>query len=170
MQIDLSDKACRRSQAYRAVSGGRSLEMLRDFWREEGVTPLDNRGDTILHFLATHGNVAGFKILDPNLSIKDLEIRNNSEDTPLHEAGRFGKKNVVEMILRIEKNLVFVKNKLGETPLYVAAASGEKDVFATLANWDFSEEMLDHHLGHQMQSILKRFGGVVYDDVGDSLV
>ncbi|KAJ8547033.1 hypothetical protein K7X08_010619 [Anisodus acutangulus] len=73
------------------------------------------------------------------MSIKDLEIRNNSGYTPLHEAARFGKKNVVEMLLRIEKNLIFVKNNIGETPLYVAAASGEKDVFVILANCDFSE-------------------------------
>ncbi|KAK4356783.1 hypothetical protein RND71_022393 [Anisodus tanguticus] len=139
MQSDLSAKASRRSKAYRATLGGRSLEILRDFWREEGVTPMDNRGDTILHFLAIHGNVWGFEILDPNMSIKDLEIRNNSGYTPLHEAARFGKKNVVEMLLRIEKNLIFVKNNIGETPLYVAAASGEKDVFVILANCDFSE-------------------------------
>ncbi|MCE0481063.1 hypothetical protein HAX54_038460 [Datura stramonium] len=147
MQRDLIDKASRRSEAYRATPGGRSLEILRDFWREEGVTPIDNRGDTILHFLAIHGNVAGFEILDPNLSIKDLEIKNNSGDTPLHEAARFGKKNVVEMILRIEKNLVFVKNNLGETPLYVAAASGEKDVFDILANCDFSEVTMKRNDG-----------------------
>lgn len=113
MQRDLSDKASRRSEAYRAASGGRSPEILRDFWREEGVTPMDNRGDTILHVLAIHGNVAGFEILDPHLRIKDLEIRNNSGDTPLHEAAKFGKKDVVELILKKEKDLVLVRNNLG---------------------------------------------------------
>ncbi|KAK4732950.1 hypothetical protein R3W88_025938 [Solanum pinnatisectum] len=147
MQRDLSDKASRRSEAYRAASGGRSLEILCEFWREEGVAPMDNRGDTILHFLAIHGNLAGFEILDPDLSIKDLETRNSNGDTPLHEAAKFGKKEVVEMILKKEKDLVFVRNNLGETPLYVAAASGEKDVFTLLANCDFSEETMKRNDG-----------------------
>ncbi|XP_055813980.1 uncharacterized protein LOC129883354 [Solanum dulcamara] len=147
MQSDLSDKASRRSEAYRAASGGRSLKILADFWREEGVTPMDNRGDTILHFLAIHGNLAGFEILDPNLSIKDLEFRNNSGDTPLHEAAKFGKKEVVEMILKKDNDLVFARNNLGETPLYVAASSGEKDVFNLLANCDFSEVTMKRNDG-----------------------
>ncbi|KAH0637577.1 hypothetical protein KY290_037925 [Solanum tuberosum] len=147
MQRDLSDKASRRSQAYIAASEGRSLEILREFWREEGVSPMDNRGDTILHFLAIHGNLAGFEILYSNLSIKDLETRNSNGDTPLHEAAKFGKKDVVEMILKKEKDLVFVRNNLGETPLYVAAASGEKDVFTLLANCDFSEVTMKRNDG-----------------------
>ncbi|XP_075085299.1 uncharacterized protein LOC142168656 [Nicotiana tabacum] len=139
MQSDFSAKARRRSAAYKAASsGGESLNVLLDFWREEGVAQIDNRGDTILHFLAVNGNIAGFAILDP-LSINDLETANNSGDTPLHEAARFGKKNMVEMILRKEKDLVFLRNNLGETPLYVAAASGEKEIFTLLANFDFSK-------------------------------
>ncbi|KAF3648673.1 putative auxin-induced protein-like [Capsicum annuum] len=147
MQSNLSDKPSQKSQAYIASSEGRSLEILRDFWREEGATPIDNRGDTILHFLAIHGNVAGFENIDPNLSSEDLEIRNNSGDTPLHEAARLGKKNVVEMIMRIEKNLSFVKNNLGESPMYVAAASGEKDVFDILTKCDFSEVTMKRNDG-----------------------
>ncbi|XP_069144977.1 protein ACCELERATED CELL DEATH 6-like isoform X1 [Solanum lycopersicum] len=144
MQNNFSTKARCRSAAYKAASSSssgvlQSLQVLRDFWKEEGVSPIDNRGDTILHFLAVNGNVAGFEILEPNLSVQDLETRNNSGDTPLHEAARFGKKDMVERILRIEKDLVYVQNNLGETPLYVAAASGEKDVFTILANCDFNK-------------------------------
>ncbi|CAN4120921.1 unnamed protein product [Withania somnifera] len=141
MQSNFSAKARSRSAAYKAASSSGVPESLKDlceFWKEEGVTPIDNRGDTILHFLAVNGNVAGFEILEP-LNIKDLETRNNSGDTPLHEAARFGKKDMVERILRIEKDLVYAKNNLGETPLYVAASSEEKDVFAILANCDFSK-------------------------------
>ncbi|TMW94282.1 hypothetical protein EJD97_010487 [Solanum chilense] len=147
MQKDLNEKASRRSEAYVAASAGRSFEILREFWREEGVAPMDNRGDTILHFLAIHGNLAGFEILNSNLSIKDLETTNSNGDTPLHEAAKFGKKDVVEMILKKEKDLIFVRNNLGETPLYVAAASGEKDVFTLLANYDFSEVTMKRNDG-----------------------
>lgn len=95
MQNNFSTKARCRSAAYKAASSSssgvlQSLQVLRDFWKEEGVSPIDNRGDTILHFLAVNGNVAGFEILEPNLSVQDLETRNNSGDTPLHEAARFG--------------------------------------------------------------------------------
>lgn len=114
MQKDLSDKASRRSEAYVAASRRSSLEIIREFWREEGVAPMDNRGDTILHFLAIHGNLAGFEILDPDLSIEDLETTNSNGDTPLHEAAKFGKKDVVEMILKKEKDLIFVRNNLGK--------------------------------------------------------
>ncbi|KAJ8530801.1 hypothetical protein K7X08_023682 [Anisodus acutangulus] len=129
MQSNFSAKARCRSAAYKAESSSgvlQPLEVLREFWREEGVAMIDNRGDTILHFLAVNGNVAGFEILDP-LSSKDLETKSNSGDTPLHEAARFGKKDMVERILRIE------------TPLYVAAASGEKEIFTLLENCDFSK-------------------------------
>ncbi|MCE0481064.1 hypothetical protein HAX54_038461 [Datura stramonium] len=139
---NFSTKARCRSAAYKAATSSsgvpQSLQVLCEFWKEEGVSPIDNRGDTILHFLAVNGNVTGLEILDP-LSVKDLETRNNSGDTPLHEAVRFGKKDMVERILRIEKDLVFVQNNLGETPLYVAAASGEKEIFDILANCDFSK-------------------------------
>ncbi|XP_060178649.1 uncharacterized protein LOC132608889 isoform X2 [Lycium barbarum] len=140
MQNNFSAKARCRSAAYKAASSSgapQSPEVLSNFWKEEGVASIDNRGDTILHFLAVNGNLKGFEILDP-LSSKDLETRNNNGDTPLHEAARFGKKDMVQWILRIEKDLVFVQNNLGETPLYVAAASGEKEVFDILANCDFS--------------------------------
>lgn len=93
MQSNFNTKARCRSEAYKAaVSSGalQSLQVLREFWKDEGVSPIDNRGDTILHFLAVNGNMAGFEILEPNLSIKDLETRNNSGDIPLHEAARFG--------------------------------------------------------------------------------
>ncbi|KAL3518316.1 hypothetical protein ACH5RR_020905 [Cinchona calisaya] len=127
-----------RSAAYRAVSEGKSqsLETFRNFWREEGVKPFDKRGDTILHFLAINGNVAAFTILleEGLVTNENLKIKNVNGDTALHEAARFGKKRVAQIILRREKEILSERNNLGESPLYLAAACGKKEVFTFLEN------------------------------------
>ncbi|XP_027152262.1 alpha-latrocrustotoxin-Lt1a-like [Coffea eugenioides] len=128
-----------RSAAYRAVLEGKrqSVENFRSFWREEGVKPLDKCGDTVLHFLAIHGNVAAFRLLlqDGLVTSENLKAKNVNGDTALHEAARFGHKDVAEIMLRTEKDLVSDSNKLGETPLFVAAACGKKEVFSLLEKY-----------------------------------
>ncbi|MCD7463956.1 hypothetical protein HAX54_051768 [Datura stramonium] len=135
--------ASRQSAAYTAAKGNdqKSLEILRDFWGEERVASINNRGDTILHFLSIQGNVAALRLLveERLVSSEDLKIKNKNGDTPLHEAARFGRKDVLKMILSLERDLVLMRNNLGETPLYVAAVSGEKEVFTLLAEQNFSE-------------------------------
>ncbi|XP_059311410.1 ankyrin repeat-containing protein ITN1-like isoform X2 [Lycium ferocissimum] len=135
--------ASRQSAAYTAAKGNdqKSLEILRDFWREEMVAPINNRGDSILHFLAIGGNVDALRLLieERLMSSEDLKIKNKNGDTPLHEAARFGRKGVLELILSSGGDLVLMRNNLGETPVYVAAASGEKEVFILLAQQNFSE-------------------------------
>ncbi|XP_027098017.1 uncharacterized protein [Coffea arabica] len=128
-----------RSAAYRAVLDGKrqSVENFRSFWREEGVKPLAKCGDTVLHFLAIHGNVAAFGLLlqDGLVTSENLKAKNVNGDTALHEAARFGHKDVAEIILRTERDLVSESNKLGETPLFVAAACGKKEVFSLLEKY-----------------------------------
>ncbi|XP_027100523.1 uncharacterized protein [Coffea arabica] len=128
-----------RSAAYRAVLEGKrqSVENFRSFWREEGVKPLDKCGDTVLHFLAVNGNVAAFRLLlqDGLVTSENLKAKNVNGDTALHEAARFGHKDVAEIMLRTEKDLVSESNKLGETPLFVAAACGKKEVFSLLEKY-----------------------------------
>ncbi|XP_027074120.1 uncharacterized protein [Coffea arabica] len=125
-----------RSAAYRAVLEGKkqSVETFRSFWREEGVKPLDKCGDTVLHFLAIYGNVAAFRLLlqDGLVTSENLKAKNVNGDTALHEAARFGHKDVAEIMLRTEKDLASERNKLGETPLFVAAACGKKEAFSLL--------------------------------------
>ncbi|CDP05520.1 unnamed protein product [Coffea canephora] len=128
-----------RSAAYRAVLEGKkqSVETFRSFWREEGVKPLDKRGDTVLHFLAIYGNVNAFRLLlqDGLVTSENLKAKNVNGDTGLHEAARFGHKDVAEIMLRTEKDLASESNKLGETPLFVAAACGKKEVFSLLEKY-----------------------------------
>ncbi|CDP04702.1 unnamed protein product [Coffea canephora] len=128
-----------RSAAYRAVLEGKkqSVETFRSFWREEGVKPLDKCGDTVLHFLAIYGNVAAFRLLlqDGLVTSENLKAKNVNGDTALHEAARFGHKDVAEIMLWTEKDLASECNKLGETPLFVAAACGKKEAFSLLEKY-----------------------------------
>ncbi|XP_058220992.1 ankyrin repeat-containing protein ITN1-like isoform X5 [Rhododendron vialii] len=133
-----------RSDAFRAASDYKSrsrssFATIRDFWIQEGAIPLDTEGNTILHFLAMYGNAFVVRKLvedsgnnNNNSSIvkcEDLFGRNDKGNTPLHEAARFGRKSVVEILLRKQESLVRERNSLGETPVYVAAACGHEDVF-----------------------------------------
>nr|XP_027099728.1 uncharacterized protein LOC113718978 isoform X3 [Coffea arabica] len=135
----INEDRSNRSAAYRAVLEGKkqSVETFRSFWREEGVKPLDKRGDTVLHFLAICGNVDAFRLLlqDGLVTIENLKAKNVNGHTALHEAARFGHKDVAEIMLRTEKDLVSERNKLGETPLFVAAACGKKEVFSLLEKY-----------------------------------
>ncbi|KAL3518299.1 hypothetical protein ACH5RR_020888 [Cinchona calisaya] len=136
----INNNLSHRSAAYSAVleRTPESLETFRRFWREEGVKPLDKHGDTVLHFLASYGNVAAFTLLlkEGLVTNENLKLKNVNGDTALHEAARFGKERVAEIMLIREKELVFERNNLGETPLFVAAACGKKEVFTLLENFN----------------------------------
>ncbi|OIT20389.1 hypothetical protein A4A49_38125 [Nicotiana attenuata] len=148
MQVKIERKcttaSLRQSAAYTAANRDdeKSIEILRDFCREEMVSPIDNRGDTILHFIAIHGNVRVFRLIleERPVSSEDLRVKNKNGDTPLHEAARFGRKEIVKIMLNLKRDLVLERNNSGETPIYVAAASGEKEVFILLAENNFCDE------------------------------
>ncbi|XP_052175452.1 uncharacterized protein LOC127790193 [Diospyros lotus] len=123
-------------KAFRAVLDWKkdSLQVLRDYLKRRqrgGLAHVDVHGNTILHFLAIDGNASAFKQLfeDGLLTSEMLKNGNLRGDTTLHEAARFGRCNVVEIMLEKDEGLALERNSLGETPLYVAVASGKKDVF-----------------------------------------
>ncbi|KAG5549271.1 hypothetical protein RHGRI_014582 [Rhododendron griersonianum] len=133
-----------RSAAFGAASdckpqSSSSFATIREFWIQEGAVPLDTAGNTILHFLAMFGNAFVIqKLVDDDengnnnsSTVKNEYLfgRNNKGNTPFHEAARFGRTRVVETLLREQESLVRERNKLGETPIYVAAACGHEFVF-----------------------------------------
>lgn len=121
-----------------------SLPVLRRILSDQPdiLTRKDPQGNTILHFLAAGGNATAFReLFEGGLLTRRtnggsggelIRTRNWRGDTVLHEAARFGKVNVVEIILDREKELVLEPNALGEAPLYSAAANGEEKVFNLL--------------------------------------
>ncbi|GMP67242.1 hypothetical protein CsSME_00027299 [Camellia sinensis var. sinensis] len=105
-------KMVSHSDAYKAASGKKqnSIEILRNFWREnEGTIPI----------LDKHGL----------LTTEQLKKSNANGEIALHEAARFGHKDVAETMLEKEGDLINARNELGETPIYVAAAFGNRAVF-----------------------------------------
>ncbi|CAL5420612.1 unnamed protein product [Camellia sinensis] len=111
-----------------------SYTLLCNFLRQEGVQLIDARGNTLLHFLAMYGNLSTFQMLLGGgiLTNEDLAIGNKKGDMALHEAARFGQKEVVEVLLKYERDLVMVSNNSEETPIFTAASCGKKDVFDLL--------------------------------------
>ncbi|XP_027099863.1 uncharacterized protein [Coffea arabica] len=111
----INEDRSNRSAAYRAVLEGKkqSVETFRSI------------------------NVDAFRLLlqDGLVTIENLKAKNVNGHTALHEAARFGHKDVAEIMLRTEKDLVSERNKLGETPLFVAAACGKKEVFSLLEKY-----------------------------------
>ncbi|KAF7142141.1 hypothetical protein RHSIM_Rhsim06G0044000 [Rhododendron simsii] len=79
-------------------------------------------GNTILHFLAVHGNASVVqKLVDDDngnnnssssiVKCEDLFGRNDKGNTALHEAARFGQKSVVEILLRKQESLVLDRDR-----------------------------------------------------------
>ncbi|KAK3018820.1 hypothetical protein RJ639_003052 [Escallonia herrerae] len=138
-----------RTEAYNFAPNN-TLESIEfcNFWREQGAEPIDERGNTVLHFLAIYSNVDAFtKLIRHGLANGDqLKKQNDKGNTALHEAARFGQKDVAEIMLRSERDLVSLSNNLGETPLYIAAAYGKREVFTLLENFN-SDCMMSRHDG-----------------------
>ncbi|THG06604.1 hypothetical protein TEA_005227 [Camellia sinensis var. sinensis] len=128
-----------RCDVYKAASEKKpvSRQIFCNFYREnEGSTPIDERGNTVLHILCVHGNTVAIRELDKRglLSTEHLKKCNVNGEIALHEAARFGHKEIAEIMLKKEGdggdlNLILARNELGETPIHLAAAFGREDVF-----------------------------------------
>lgn len=136
----------RQSVAYTAAKSNdpKSIENLRDFWREEGaMSPINNQGDTILHFIAIHDNVSALKLLieERLVNSRDLRVKNKSGNTVLHEAAKFGRLEIVKALVSLDSELILERNNNGETPIYVVVVHGEKEVFTLLADNNLCDEI-----------------------------
>lgn len=94
--------------------------------------------ETLLHIAARYGHASIAEILIDNakthrpqelesgveVAKQMLRMMNNEKDTALHEAVRFQHLNVVHILTREDPNFICPANYASETPLYMAAERG----------------------------------------------
>ncbi|KAK0605039.1 hypothetical protein LWI29_022108 [Acer saccharum] len=109
----------------------------------ELIWKANKRGETLLHMAARHGHadVANYLLeecrnsyqndQEPGIRAKRqmLQMINEAKDTALHEAVRYNHIDVVVQLLTDEdRELPYDSNNDGETPLYLAAERGCKEI------------------------------------------
>ncbi|XP_055296488.1 ankyrin repeat, PH and SEC7 domain containing protein secG-like isoform X2 [Sitodiplosis mosellana] len=98
-------------------------------------------GKTALHNAAQNGDVKeAEKLIAENSSL--VNSRDNSNETPLHEAAFHGRKNIAELLIRAGAFVNSVDNAL-LTPLHIAAFKGHKN---------FAELLLNNSANYKMKN------------------
>lgn len=101
----------------------------------------NKNGDTALHTAATHGRNGLVELLIQAAKARQGDLENGSEewrkliratnkegDTALHQAVYFNRVHVVEVLTTQDPEFSYAVNVAGETPLYVAAERGYRDL------------------------------------------
>ncbi|GKU91822.1 hypothetical protein SLEP1_g5637 [Rubroshorea leprosula] len=100
----------------------------------------NKKGETILHIAARHGHDEIVRVLltedeeardngqAVNRSQRLLEVKNAVGDTALHEAARYTHFPVVKILVDQDCSYQYGLNNDGETPLYIAAEMGARQV------------------------------------------
>ncbi|KAK9182736.1 hypothetical protein WN944_025882 [Citrus x changshan-huyou] len=101
------------------------------------------KGDSPLHIAARYGHAAVVRALieieekQPGQELESgvksttrymLGMKNDEENTALHEAVQSGSLDVVEILLKADPDFPYSANGSGETPLYLAAARGHEEI------------------------------------------
>ncbi|EEF35984.1 conserved hypothetical protein [Ricinus communis] len=104
------------------------------------VSPLTVNKDTALHIAIYSGStrliesmIEITKQVARNLTRSPFLIDNEYGNTALHEAAASGNLRAAKQLLACERSLLEIKNKLGETPIYRAAAFGMTEMVKFLA-------------------------------------
>ncbi|KAJ6727955.1 ANKYRIN REPEAT-CONTAINING PROTEIN ITN1-LIKE [Salix koriyanagi] len=106
------------------------------------LTGLNSRGDSPLHVAARCGHLSIVDFLVREVLSAErisaeigktgkfdmLRQGNKVNNTVLHEAVRSGNRSVVQLLLRVDPNLACFENYAGESPLFLAAREGKKDI------------------------------------------
>ncbi|ESR33367.1 hypothetical protein CICLE_v10007131mg [Citrus x clementina] len=114
------------------------------------------KGETLLHIAARHGHYDIVQVLiaeckkphqnNPEEGVAAARLMlgttNEAKDTALHEAVRYNQVDVVKMLTKEDPNLSYDANEAGETPLYLAAERGYKDVMEDILST--CESPVDH--------------------------
>ncbi|CAL9020196.1 unnamed protein product, partial [Prunus brigantina] len=126
-------------------------ERLTEFYRnqpDEVVRQLTTNNDTVLHVVAVAGRNDVLRFLidlikKPEKLLAAFSFGNNYGNTILHEVAASGnlraakilmsKENIVKEKYRSYKSMLAIRNSLGETPLYRAAAFGHTNLVEYLA-------------------------------------
>ncbi|CAN6541414.1 unnamed protein product [Malus baccata var. baccata] len=92
-------------------------------------------GDTALHVAARHGCTRVVQVLLKQAAKRDcgpvgklMGATNKVKDTALHEAVRFNHRGVVQVLTREDPEVLYSANVDGDTPLYLAAERGYRDL------------------------------------------
>ncbi|XP_042516806.1 uncharacterized protein LOC122091057 isoform X1 [Macadamia integrifolia] len=121
--------------AYRAATEG-NLEILMKFCSQHSkAVPIDASGDTVCHLLARNFHAKVVSELLLKFPYHDLmTMRNSEEETALHEAARVGCIEIADLIFQKQDDLITDRNKLGETPIFLAAAFGQEKMLRFFFN------------------------------------
>ncbi|KAH9682250.1 ANK REP REGION domain-containing protein [Citrus sinensis] len=106
----------------------------------------DAKGDSPLHLAAKKGDAAIVKFLikftkkqprDLQRGVKSaerqmLEMTNEEQNTPLHEAVRLRSVDVAKILIVADPHVPYSANRNNETPLYMAAANGSVEIVAKI--------------------------------------
>ncbi|KAF9672947.1 hypothetical protein SADUNF_Sadunf11G0097300 [Salix dunnii] len=106
------------------------------------LTRLNSSGDSPLHVAARcgHLSIVDFlvqevlsaesisAVIGKTCEFDMLRQGNKENNTVLHEAVRNGNLSVVQLLLRVDPTLACFENYAGESPLFVAAREGKKDI------------------------------------------
>ncbi|KAK4857977.1 hypothetical protein QYF36_009022 [Acer negundo] len=130
------------------------LKLLRCFTRS-----VNSYGNTVLHEAAISGNLEAVKLLVENDDQEILEMKNDSNETPLFRAAAFGKTKIVKFLASCEGQTVYSSdgtkklkdihrsNKNGETVLFAAVQGQHFGTALELLKLD--EKLTDLEDGNQ---------------------
>lgn len=92
----------------------------------------DKDGVTMLHAAAASGDSALVSYLQKEIYKRDISPKDNNKMTPFHFAAFFGHKEVAEFLLGIDKSILDLKNRCGNTALYFAVREKHEEVVKSL--------------------------------------
>ncbi|GMN36415.1 hypothetical protein TIFTF001_006014 [Ficus carica] len=154
--IEMARVSTEVTEPYRAALNG-DWEAMKSFYEnnpEAAVLPLTVTNDTPLHIAVYSGTKSPLEEL-LRIVPDGFSKPNDLENTPLHEAGVIGNVEAARVLVRCSASVgLGVRNALGETPLFRAAAFGMTEMVKYLA------AEVGRVQGHDMEVQRVRYDGI----------